>query len=100
MVLTPERVAADLGIPVDQRLTEATLAAIDWAQRRRKRTRPELLWESPSVVSGASLFAQLLYQARATPSGLAGFDEAYAPGGTTDALFRARELVGYDPVAL
>jgi hypothetical protein len=51
-------------------------------------------------VAGASLFAQLLYQARATPSGLAGYDEAYAPGGTTDALFRARELVGYDPVAL
>jgi hypothetical protein len=70
-----------------------------WTVKRRCNTDPARLWLDADVVQGAVLFAALLYQARSTPAGFAGYDEvALATDTSTEALWRARELVGLDPV--
>jgi hypothetical protein len=98
-MITPEEVAAYLGVPVDDRVEQSTDAAVDWVAKRRCNTGKDVLWHDADVRLGGVLFAALLYQSRATPLGIAGYDEAalYAPG-APDALYRARELVGLDPV--
>jgi hypothetical protein len=99
MIITADDVAAFLGVPVDDRVEQATGAAVDWVAKRRCNTAKDVLCLDRDVRLGAVLFASLLYQSRATPLGIAGYDEAalYAPG-APDALYRARELVGLDPV--
>jgi hypothetical protein len=98
-MITPDEVAEYLGVPVDDRVEQSTDAAIDWVQKRRCNTAKDVLWHDSDVRLGGVLFAALLYQSRATPLGISGYDEAalYAPG-APDALYRARELVGLDPV--
>ena len=90
---------AFLGIVEDPRCQDAAAAAAEWAQDRRCLTDPSQLWESARVRQGTVLYASILYQARATPAGLAGYDE-FGGGSTVagDAIWRARELVGQDAV--
>jgi hypothetical protein len=97
-MITADDVASHLGVPVDDRVRSATDAAVAWAQRRRCNTDPGDLWQEADTRLGAILYATLLYQARATPSGIAGYDEASLLGGAGDGLYRAKELVGADPV--
>lgn len=88
-----------LGIEEDARCSDAAAAAAEWAQDRRCLTPPPVLWQSDRARQGTILYASVLYQARATPAGLAGYDEFN--GGSPisgDAIWRARELVGADPV--
>lgn len=98
--LTGGDLAAFLGIEEDARCADAVAAAVDWAQDRRSLTPPQLLWMSPRVRSGAILYAALLYQARATPTGLAGYDDFNNAGSglAGDAIWRAKELIGADQV--
>jgi hypothetical protein len=94
-----DQVAQHLGIPADPRMHAATLAACMWTVKRRCNTPPQDLWVDPDVVQGTVLYAALLYQARSTPAGFAGYDQvALATDTSTEALWRARELVGLDPV--
>lgn len=97
--LTPDDVAAWLGVPPSDRVVSATDAARSWAINRRSLSDPGQLFYNPDVHHGAMLYAGLLVQARSTPSGFAGYDEAggSAPQ-TLEALYRARDLVGSDPV--
>jgi hypothetical protein len=97
-MITAQDVAAELGLPVDDRLQRCTASAVSWAQKRRCTTDPDALWAEDDAVQGATLFAAMLYQSRATPSGIAGYDEAALSTAQPDALYRARELVGLDPV--
>lgn len=96
--LIPEDVADELGLPVDARMTTCTDAARAWAQRRRCLTPPATLWSQADAHQGGVLYACLLYQARVTPGGIAGYDEAAATDTSAEALWRARELVGQDLV--
>lgn len=91
--------AAFLGIPVDARCAEMVAAAVDIAQRRRCLTPQPELWGSDAVRTGTILYAALLYQAKATPSGFAGYDEFGGGSGLPgDAIWRAKELIGQDMV--
>ena len=93
--LTPEDVASHLGIIPDERLEADVDAARQWAEDRRNLTDPTILFTLPRVHKGAVLYAALLYQARSTPQGFAGYEDA--PSISTEGLYRARELVGADP---
>ena len=95
--LTPEDVSDELGIPVDERMTVVTDAARQWAQNLRSLTAPATLWSEPDAHHGGVLYAALLYQRRAQPQGLPGFDE-FSGLDTGMAIYTARELVGTDPV--
>jgi hypothetical protein len=88
-----------LGVPVDERMELCAQAARVWVENRRCNTPPEQLWQSADVVLGGILYGALLYQSRATPLGISGYEEAnlYNPA-SPDALYRARDLVGLDPV--
>lgn len=97
--VTPEDVAAWLGVLVNDRVTQSTDAARQWAINRRSLTDPDELFFDSDIHLGTVLYASLLYQARATPSGFTGYeDSAAASPQTSEALFRARDLVGSDPV--
>lgn len=91
--------AAELGLPPDERMRSDLDAAVAWVADRRANTDPMLLWSSPRVHKGTILFAALLYQSRSTPTGYAGYDES---GGftlpTDNAMRRVYTLVGKDPV--
>jgi hypothetical protein len=75
---------------------DATQAAVAWVHRRRCNTPPAVLWAEPDTRLGALLFAGLLWQSRITPAGLPGYEQG-SPD-TYEALARARDLVGSDPV--
>lgn len=97
--VTPEDVGNWLGIPVNDRVTQSTKAAERWAINRRSLSDPAQLFYDPDVHLGTVLYAALLYQARATPAGFTGYDDAAAQyPQTSEALYRARDLVGSDPV--
>ena len=64
-------------------------------QDRRNLTEPTILFTNPRVHKGAVLYAALLYQARSAPQGFDGYEDAFT--GSTEGLWRARELVGADP---
>jgi len=77
-------------------MVKASEAASSWAEKRRSNTQD--LWAEPDVVYGATLYAALLYQSRSAPQGFAGYEESGIYSGSQEALFRARDLVGLDPV--
>ena len=96
MGVTPEHLAEHLGVAVDNRVTEAALAATKWAQNRRSMTPSDTLWLQDDVMYGATLYGALLFQSRSAPQGFAGYEDG--PSQSMEALFRARDLVGSDPV--
>lgn len=99
--LTDADVAAELGVPVDARVTDCTDAARAWAEHRRDRTvrvgSPNILWSDPSVHRGGVLYAAAEYQSRVSPEGTAGYDPTIGgPMDTWTLRQRAAELVGLD----
>lgn len=96
--LTPEDVAAHLGVPVDARLTSATDTARAWAERRRCRTPSDDLWSDPLAHDGGVRYAGLLYQSHTATAGFASFDPLGAEQYT--AYARAADHVGVDPVSV
>ena len=99
MAVDPNRAANHLGVAVDERLTDACDAATAWVEQRRCNTDPLELWADEGVNYGGMLYACLLYQSRTTPQGFAGYDELLTSSPTSaEALWRARDLVGQDPV--
>lgn len=96
--LTPEDVAAELGVPVDDRVTACTDAARARVQRRRSLTEPAALWREADAHRGGVLFGALLYQTRTTPQGMAGFDPESASATSAEAYWRAMDLIGEDLV--
>lgn len=99
MSVNPTDLAEYLGVALDARVARAADAATAWVEGRRSNTDPVMLWTAPDVQMGGLLYAALLYQARVTPAGLPGYsDDPGTYSQTTEALFRARDLVGSDPV--
>ena len=102
---TPADVADHLGLVspdlADPRLVNATSAGVAWAEKKRSATVAAGidLFAYPDVWLGIVLYAGLLYQARAMPSGFPG-PESWLGGNpaTSEAYFRALDLVGRDPV--
>lgn len=94
--LAPEDVAAFLGVPVDARMEAATDTARAWAQRRRRRTSPTLLWSDPTAHDGGVRYAALLYQSHAATAGF----PSWSPESAADytAFSRANDHIGLDPV--
>lgn len=101
-VITAEDVAKYLGIPYlasDERLEKATKGAVAWTVKRRSLTEASDLWYDDDVILGATMFAGLLYQQRATPQGLAGSDELGNYSEDVGLLMvQIYRLVGSDPV--
>lgn len=99
MSLDPAKVAAELGVPLDQRVTDCALAAEAWVEARRCLTDPTELWANAAVERGAVLYATLLHKQRSQPQGFAGMDAlgtfADDTGATMSQVFR---LVGADTV--
>lgn len=94
--LTPEDVADRLGLPVDDRVTDATDVARSWAQRRRRNTDPPTLWSDPTAWDGGVRYAVLLVQSGVQPAGF----PSWTPDAGLDytAYARAADHVGMDPV--
>lgn len=94
--LDPVDVSAYLGIPApDQLVVDATEAAESWVELHRS----DLDWstptlgttpEGPHVYSGSVMFAALNYQARNSPEGFAGFDDAGGVIGIGDSAAMSR----------
>lgn len=99
MSLDPAKVAAELGVPLDQRVTDCTLAAEAWVEARRCLTDPAVLWANAAVERGGVLYATLLHKQRSQPQGFAGMEAlgtfAEDTGATMSQVFR---LVGADAV--
>lgn len=74
MGLDPAKVAAELGIAVDDRVTSCTSASEAWVEARRCLDDPAELWLDSGVERGGILYACLLYQQRAQPQGFDGMD--------------------------
>jgi hypothetical protein len=95
--LEPADVAAYLGLVLDQttadRLAPITVAAQTWVER----TRPDLDYTTApggDVYQGAVMYAALLFQQAASPSGLPSYDElggGYDTGASMGQIYR---LVG------
>ena len=99
MAVDPVDLADHLGVTQDDRVDRAAAAATSWAEHRRSATDPVDLWADSDVSYGGLLYGALLYQSRSAPSGFSGYDESGVFGGVSqEALFRARDLVGHDPV--
>lgn len=97
--VTAEDVAAWIGIPVNDRISQSTAAALRWAEKRRSTTDPAELFLDDDVHLGTVLYATWHYQSRSTLTGMTGFDETGAAyPDSSGLLYRARELVGADPV--
>ena len=96
MGVAPDDLAEHLGVAVDSRVERAAEAATRWAENRRSMTDPDVLWLKEDVMYGAILYGALLFQSRSAPQGFAGYEDG--PSQSTEALFRARDLVGSDPV--
>lgn len=96
---TVDDVAEHLGLVADDRMGACVAAGNAWVERQRSTTPPGLLWAQPDVFLGGVLYAALLYQARVTPQGVAGYAELGTYNADTwEALQRVRDLVGEDPV--
>jgi hypothetical protein len=96
---TADDVAAHLGLVADTRMTQCVDAGNAWVERQRSLTPPGLLWSQPDVFLGAVLYGALLYLARVTPQGMAGYAELGTYNADTwEALQRVRDLVSEDPV--
>lgn len=99
MAVDPDDLAGFLGVTRDARVDSAATAATSWAEGRRCNTDPVALWAMEDVKYGGLLYGALLYQARVTPAGVVGYsDDPAAYSSTMEALYRARDLVGQDPV--
>jgi hypothetical protein len=101
MSLDPAKVAAELGIPLDQRVTDCALAAQAWVETRRCNTDPFVLWADAAVERGGVLYATLLHKQRSQPQGFAGMDAlgtfSEETGATMSQVYR---LVGADVIAI
>lgn len=96
---TADDVADHLGLVADARMTQCVAAGNAWVERQRSTTPTGLLWSLPDVFLGAVLYGALLYQARVTPQGMAGYAELGTYNADTwEALQRVKDLVGEDPV--
>lgn len=73
--LTDEDVAAELGIPVDARVTVATDSARAWAQAYAGMSMPEELWADASRHRGGVLEGCYQYIRRADPAGMPAFED-------------------------
>ena len=73
--LTPEDVAAELGIPVDERVTVATDAARAWGQALAGLTLPDALWSDAARHRGGVLEGCYQYIRRADPAGMPAFED-------------------------
>ena len=92
-------VAAHLSVdPAAPGVDESAEAARAWVERRRSLTDPVLLWTSPDVVRGAVLYASLLYQKKAAPAQMPGYDMDVAAGDMFGAMGDVYRLVGQDMV--
>lgn len=99
MSLDPAKVAAELGTPVDARVTDCTAAAEAWVETRRCNTDPFTLWSDPAVERGGVLYAALLHKQRAQPQGFPGMDSLGSFGEDTGAaMAQIYRLVGADVV--
>ena len=94
--LTPEDVAGRLGVPVDERVTDATDVARAWAQRRRCNTDPTVLWSDATAWDGGVRYAVLLVQSAVQPAGFPSWEPDLGQDYT--AFARAADHVGRDPV--
>jgi hypothetical protein len=94
--ITPEDVAAHLGVPVDDRCELASEVAKAWGQRRRSNTHPIALWSDPAAWDGGVRYAGLLWRSKAAPVGFASYEPQDAADYTEFA--RAADHVGIDPV--
>jgi hypothetical protein len=99
--LDPAKVAAELGVPLDPRVTDCTLAAQAWVETRRCLTDPAALWADAAVERGAILYAALLHKQRSQAQGFPGMDAlgtfAEDTGATMSQVYR---LVGADVIAI
>lgn len=95
---TPEDVADWLGVTATERIAQTTEAARQWVINRRSLTPEATLFFNADVHLGAILYAALLFQSRSTPSGYSGYDENATYPYSAEQLYRARDLVGSDPV--
>jgi hypothetical protein len=98
MSVDPKALAEFLSVKQGERVDQAAAAASSWVEKRRSATDPVDLWLDPAVAYGGVLYGALLYQSRSTPQGFAGYDETGVTSQSQEALFRARDLVGSDPV--
>lgn len=97
---TADDVADHLGLVADTRMEQCVAAGNAWVARQRNWTQAAFLW-SEDVWLGGVLYAALLYQARVTPQGMAGYAELGTYNADTwEALQRVKDLVGEDPGAL
>lgn len=73
-----------LGLPEADELCELSAeAAVQYAEDRRFRTDPVLLWVRADVNLGALQYAALLYQTKAAPTGLPEYDEIQSTYGAS-----------------
>lgn len=99
MSLDPAKVAAELDVPVDARVTDCTLAAEAWVEARRSLTDPVDLWANPAVERGGVLYATLLFKQRSQPQGFAGMDALGTFSEDTGVIMgQVYRLVGADVV--
>lgn len=94
--LTPDDVAERLGVPVDDRVTDATDVARAWAQRRRGSTDPLALWSDALAWDGGVRYAVLLVQSATQPAGFPSWEPD--TGQEYTAFIRAADHVGADPM--
>lgn len=99
MSLNPAKVAAELGVTLDQRVTDSALAAQAWVEARRCLTDPAALWADHAVERGAVLYAALLYKQRSQPQGFPSMDAlGNFPEDTGATMSQVFRLVGADVV--
>jgi hypothetical protein len=99
MSLDPAKVAAELGVTLDQRVIDCANASEAWVEARRCNTDPTTLWANAAVEQGAVLYAALLYKQRSQPQGFAGMDALGTFGDDTGAtMSQVYRLVGADVV--
>jgi hypothetical protein len=72
--INPDDVATLLGLPLpaSPRVVDCVQAAEAWVIKRRFRTDPDTLFQSPDVRQGTAMYAALLHTQRAQPQGFPG----------------------------
>jgi hypothetical protein len=102
--ITTDDVQGYIGPMADaDRIADATAAAIDYTEARRSDLALAAGGECPSDVwLGSVIYAGILYQQRASPSGFSAFGDASAVDVTGDPAYpRAMRLIGWRrPIAL